>query len=222
MTQIRTLRLAGALSLLIAFMLVLAACGSDDAESSEPEPTEPPATSSAGDSETRGMVLGEQHMAYDFELTDHEGNPFTLSDHYGRVIAMFFGYTHCPDICPLTLSHMNNALEELGDQADDALFLYISVDPERDTPEQMKKYVSRADHEIIGLTGDMETMEPIWEAYDITVEYEEPDEDGSYLVGHSAQIWMINTEGEVAMVLPPSADGGDMAHDVRWLLRQST
>lgn len=213
---------------LLILILALAGCSSDD---EEPEPTatpepEAPAESAdqatdADEEETRGLVLDQPVPAPDFELTDHEGNPFRLSEHEGRVTAIFFGYTHCPDICPLTLMHMQDAAEELGEDADDALFLFISVDPERDTPEQMAKYVDRADAEIIGLTGELEEMEEVWEAYDITVEIEE-QEEGEYLINHSAQIWMLNQQGEAALILPPSADGADMAHDMRWLLERSS
>jgi protein SCO1 len=205
--------------LFLILVLLLAACGSDDGDdagSTEPE-TSP---TTAEEPETRGLVLADRVKAPDFELIDHNGDPFRLSDHEGRAIAVFFGYTHCPDVCPLTLMHMGEAREELGDLADEALFLFITVDPERDTPEQMSKYITRAGEGVIGLTGDQETLEGIWSAYDITVELE-PRDDGSYLVAHSAQIWMINPAGEVALILPPSADGDDLAHDLRWLLEQS-
>jgi protein SCO1 len=211
---------------LLILLLAVAGCGSDE---DEPEPTaapeqEPAAqtdnetdTSSESEGETRGLVLDEPIPAPDFELVDHEGDPFRLSEHEGRVTAIFFGYTHCPDICPLTLMHMGEAANQLGEDADEALFLFISVDPERDTPEQMKKYVERSEAEVIGLTGDMDVMEEVWEAYDITVEIEER-EDGEYLVSHSAQIWVLDQQGRAAMILPPDADGEDMAHDIRWLL----
>lgn len=206
---------------LLVLALSIAGCSSED----EPEPTATPEpeTAASGDDEqeTRGLVLDQRMPAPDFELTDHEGNPFRLSDHEGRVTAIFFGYTHCPDICPLTLMHMGAAAEELGDDAEDALFLFISVDPERDTPEQMAKYVDRVDTEIIGLTGELDEMEEVWEAYDITVEIE-PRDDGEYLVNHSAQIWVLDQNGQAALILPPSADGGDMAHDMQWLLDQSS
>jgi protein SCO1 len=210
---------------LLALLLAVAGCNSDDnsepTATPEPEPAAEDVSETDNDSETRGIALDQPIPAPDFELTDHEGNPFRLSDYKGRVTAIFFGYTHCPDICPLTLMHMQDAAHELGDDADDALFLFISVDPERDTPEQMAKYVERADAEIIGLTGDLEVMEEVWEAYDITVEIE-PREDGEYLISHSAQIWVLDQDGRGALVLPPSADGEDMAHDIRWLLDRSS
>jgi protein SCO1 len=211
---------------LLILLLAIAGCSSDE---EEPEPTATPepqapaeSTESNPDSdEARGIVLDQPVPAPDFELTDHEGNPFRLSDHEGRVTAIFFGYTHCPDICPLTLMHMQDAAHDLGDDAENALFLFISVDPERDTPEQMARYVERADAEIIGLTGDLEVMEEVWDAYDITVEIEER-EDGEYLVSHSSQIWMLDQHSQAALILPPSADGEDMAHDIRWLLNRSS
>lgn len=209
---------------LLALLLAVAGCESDndDAEAEEPAEPESIGATSEGDDVAdgdgpRGLLLDEPVPAPDFELTDHEGEPFRLSDHEGRATAIFFGYTFCPDICPLTLMHMSAAAEQLGDDADDALFLFISVDPERDTPEQMKKYVERADAEIIGLTGEQDVMEDVWDAYDIQVEIE-PRDDGDYLISHSSQIWVLDQQGRAAMILPPDADGDDMAHDIRWLL----
>ncbi len=198
--------------------LIVSACSSDDEVTSthEPDPESESASNNAAD-EPRGLLHDLPQTAPEIELTDHEGNPFRLSDHQGRVVAMFFGYTHCPDICPLTLMHMQDATLELGEDARDALFLFITVDPEQDTPEQMARYVGRVETEVIGLTGDREELERVWEAYDITVEIE-PRDDDSYLISHSAQIWVLNQQGQAVMVLPPNADGVDMAHDIRWLL----
>lgn len=210
---------------LFAGLLALAGCSDDgDAEpTAEPTPEEAAGSSDSGDSESeiRGTALGQPQDAPDFELTDHNGDSFRLSDHEGKVTAIFFGYTHCPDICPLTLSHMDAASEELGDQAEDAMFLFISVDPERDTPDQLASYVERVDAEIIGLTGDQEEMEEVWESYDITVQIEEREDD-DYLVSHSSQIWLINAQGQAELILPPSADGADMAHDMQWLLDRAS
>jgi protein SCO1 len=165
-------------------------------------------------------LLPQPRPLPDFDLAQADGTRLLPGELRGHWTIVFLGFTHCPDVCPLTLMHMGEAREELGDLADEALFLFITVDPERDTPEQMSKYITRAGEGVIGLTGEQETLEGIWSAYDITVELE-PRDDGSYLVAHSAQIWMINPSGEVALILPPSADGDDLAHDLRWLLEQS-
>lgn len=222
-------RVTSLLFLLMAGMLVLASCGSDDGSNGDDaEPTQEPESQAAGsggdgsESGPRGILIDEPQSAPDFELTDHEGNSFRLSDHRGKVVSIFFGYTSCPDICPLTLMHMQDAAEQLGDQADDALFLFVSVDPERDTPEQLAKYVGRVDTEVIGLTGEQEELEEVWENYDITVEIEPRENDDSYLVNHSAQIWVLDQEGQAVMVLPPQADGDDMAHDLQWLLERTS
>lgn len=218
----RNARLMPFLIVVLTMSLGLTAC---DSSESGPEPTPEPTPTSAAEGDNaegpRGMVLGDSAQAPDFELIDDEGNPFRLSDHHGRVIAMFFGYTFCPDICPLTLMHMKHAKEELGDQADDALFLFVTVDPERDSPEQLHRYMERANHNAIGLTGDPDTLAQVWEDYSITVNVE-PRDDGSYLIGHSAQIWLIDPDGHLAMILPPTADGDDLANDVRWLINGSS
>lgn len=194
--------------------VVLAGCslpfGDDDASGNDE-------ASAAGGSETPGVVLDEPYPAPDFTLMTHEGEPFRLSDHQDQVFGIFFGYTGCPDICPLTLGFMAHAAEELGPDSEDVTFLLITVDPERDDPERLERYISRVDAPIIGLTGERDVLEQVWNDYDIYVERQERD-DGSYLVDHSGQVWLIAPNGELTMFTPMGADGDDLTGAIRWLL----
>ena len=100
-----------------------------------------------------GMVLQSPQTAPNFTLTDQHGQPVSLKDFRGKIVMLFFGYTTCPDVCPVTLSVVNKARESLGADAKDVQVVMVSVDPQRDTPEVMGEYVARYDPSFIGLTG---------------------------------------------------------------------
>jgi protein SCO1 len=208
-------RRIGLIVLLVAISaLALAGCGlpfGDDESSSNGA-----AVASSGD-EPPGVLLESAEPAPDFSLTGHDGELVSLTDLEGKVVAIFFGYTACPDVCPMTLGHMAQASEALGDDAEHVEYLLISVDPERDAPEQLEKYVSRIDAPITGLTGSQDMLEPVWDDYDITVERRDR-EDGGYLVDHSAQVWIVDQRGDLVMFMPMGADGDELTAALRWLL----
>ena len=97
----------------------------------------------------------------DFKLTDDHGKPVTGADYRGKVVLLYFGYTHCPDVCPLTLAHLHVVMQRLGTLADGARILFVSVDPTRDTPDVMHAYVNAFDPRAIGLTGDARAIEAL-------------------------------------------------------------
>jgi protein SCO1/2 len=101
----------------------------------------------------------------DFKLTDQYGREFRLSDIRGKPVFLFFGYAYCPDICPLVMYKWAYAIRQLGPEADKIAFIFISQDPWRDTPEQLRAWVERFDERIITLTGRLEELEPVWRAY---------------------------------------------------------
>ncbi|GBC71772.1 hypothetical protein HRbin02_01560 [Candidatus Calditenuaceae archaeon HR02] len=113
----------------------------------------------------------------EFQLTDQYGRVFSLSSVRGKPVFLFFGYSHCPDICPVILYKYAYALKNLGHQADDIAFIFITQDPWRDTPETLNSWVRNFDDRIIALTGSPEQLEPIWKKYNVPVIY--TDEKGN-------------------------------------------
>lgn len=134
----------------------------------------------------------------DFTLRDQFGKPISLSDLAGKPALLFFGYTFCPDICPLSLVEFRNVREALGEQGDDMQFVFVSVDGRRDTPEVIEAYFETYRvPEFIGMTGDSETVREIVKAYDATFILHEPDERGAYLVDHTASSFLVDAEGNL-------------------------
>ena len=126
-----------------------------------------------------------------FELIDHNGKPFFGSALAGRPYAIFFGYTHCPDVCPTTLMAISNALQRLGADADRLIIVFVSVDPERDTPEELRQYLSSFDARIIGLTGaeaQIASAARSWKAFHNKI----PEDDGTYTIVHSAYVYLMD------------------------------
>ncbi len=153
-----------------------------------------------------------------FELTDVDGRPFQLRDMAGQVVIMFFGYTSCPDVCPVTLTEFLQVRSQLGELAENVSFVFVTVDPERDTPERMKKYLTNFDPQIIGLTGSRTELEPVWASYGV---YEAKVEGGSeenYLVDHSSRIYVIDAEGNLRLTYLFGTENKAIAEDVRHLI----
>jgi protein SCO1 len=196
-------------------VLLLSACSTPFGDD-ESNANGPASAASNGDGPP-GVVLDEPQAAPDFTLVSHDGDPLSLTDLDGQIVAIFFGYTGCPDICPMTLGHMAQAHEALGDEGDNVSYLLVTVDPEQDDPEKMERYVSRIDAPILGLTGDRTDLEPVWDDYDITVERRDR-EGGGYLVDHSAQVWLVDPDGDLVMFMPMGADGEQLTAALQWLL----
>src|SRR3972149_9089604 len=115
----------------------------------------------------QGSLIVPSVPAQDFTFTDQYGQPFELSDQQGKVILMFFGYTNCPDVCPLTLADFKQLKSQLGEAAEQVSFVFITVDPERDTQERIKEYLANFDPAIVGLTGEHHELEHIWQDYGV-------------------------------------------------------
>ncbi len=133
----------------------------------------------------------------DFTLTGHEGTRVSLHDFKGKVALIFFGYTYCPDVCPTGLSDIASAIDMLGDRADDARAIFISVDPERDTPERLKEYTEFFHKDMVGLTGSREEIDKVTDQYASAYMIGKPDETGYYSVGHTATTYLVDGNGEV-------------------------
>lgn len=129
-----------------------------------------------------------------FRLTSHEGKPFTDADLKGKPFAVFFGFTHCPEVCPTTLYDLTQDLESLGKDSDKMRIAFITVDPAQDTPELMKTYLSSFDPRIVGLTGTDEDIAAVAKAYKIY--YRKVPTDSGYTMDHSATIFLMDSKGD--------------------------
>ncbi|NIX75498.1 SCO family protein [Microvirga terricola] len=129
-----------------------------------------------------------------FKLTSQEGKPFTNEDLTGKPFAIFFGYTHCPDVCPTTLYDLTQDLESLGKDADKMRVVFITVDPAQDTSDLMKTYLSSFDPRIVGLTGTDEEIAAVAKAY--KVYYRKVPTDSGYTMDHTATIFLMDSKGD--------------------------
>jgi len=129
-----------------------------------------------------------------FKLTDQDGRTVTETDVKGKPVLVFFGYTHCPDVCPTTLFDMSEVFRKLGPDADRAAGLFITVDPERDTPEAMKSYLSSFDPHLRGLTGDEAAIESAAKAYRVYFR-KVPGADGNYTMDHTGLVYLMDKQG---------------------------
>ena len=167
-----------------------------------------------------GSVIDPPSQAADFTLTDQSGREVRLSDYRGRYVLMFFGYTHCPDVCPTTMADFKRVKADLGDDAARVAFVFISVDGARDTPDRLAAYVHAFDPDFIGLTGDDATIRAVSQDYGVffqRVNYDNPD---NYLVDHTATSFAVGPEGKLRVVFSYQADPAGMAQRIRSLLKK--
>lgn len=168
----------------------------------------------------RGSQIDPPLPAPDFVLQDGQGNDYRLSDQRGRLVLMFFGYTTCPDICPATLGEMKQVRNRLGEQADEVEFVFVTVDPARDTPERVGKYASSFDPTFVGLSGTEEAMTQVWADYGV---YREERENGSvagYLVDHSTRTYLIDRAGNLRLTYTFGTPVDDFVQDLRHLIKE--
>ena len=150
------------------------------------------------------------------ELTDHDGKPRKLEDFRGKAVVLFFGFTHCPDVCPTTLADIAQAVRSLGAGAERVQVLMVSVDPERDTAQSLAKYVTAFDPRFLGLRGDLETTKRV--AGEFKIYFEKRKQGESYTVDHSAQSYVIDPQGKLRLLVRHDRIAQDLAADLRTLL----
>ena len=152
---------------------------------------------------TNAIQTGKALIGGPFTLTDHTGKRVTEKDFLGKYMLVFFGFTHCPDICPSGLQVMSAALERLGDKAKDVVPVFITLDPERDTPEKIGEYVKSFDARFVGLTGSKEEVAAAAKAYRVYYQFV-PDEKnkGEYTIDHAAIIYLMGKDGEFVTHIP--------------------
>ena len=167
----------------------------------------------------RGTALDSPIPVADFTLTDQRNRPFRLSDHRGEIILLFFGYAYCPDVCPYTLSTWKQVQNALQDTSDRLKFVFVTVDPARDTVEQLRKHLSVYSPNFYGLTDTPEKLQPVYDAFGVYREKVSISNRATgYLMNHTSRIFLIEATGEWRLSYPFDAKAEDIVHDVRQLL----
>jgi protein SCO1/2 len=174
----------------------------------------------SGATALNGALIEPPLPAEDFTLTSVAG-PVRLSDFLGRTVVLFFGYTHCPDVCPLTMSRVAQALKALESDADRVQAIMVSIDPERDSPGRMAEYVQSFNPGFLGLSGSAEEVSRVAASYGIFyARAAASGESDDYLVDHTATVTVISPEGSIQMLWPTDLRSEEMASDLRYLLRR--
>jgi len=156
----------------------------------------------------------------ELNLTDHDGKPRTLADFRGKVVTAFFGFTHCPDVCPVTLAEMAQVVRELGPDGSRVQVLFVTVDPERDTQQVLKQYVPSFNPAFLGLYGDAEATARVAKEFKIYYR-KQPAKDGHYSVDHSAGTYILDPQGRLRLFAQYGAGAPAILHDIRILLGAS-
>ena len=169
----------------------------------------------------RGTAYSEPYPpAPTIELRQANGATFRLSDQNGKVVLIFFGFTSCPDVCPTTLAELNMALNDMSADPKDVQVLFISVDPQRDTPEKIQEYVERFNGTYTGLSGSLEELQPIWQGYGVFREVVLGSTAMDYTVNHTARVILIDPQGNMRLSYGFQTPPEDIANDIDILLTQ--
>lgn len=160
-----------------------------------------------------GMELNPAAAAAPISLTDSNGNLFQLANQRGKIVLVFFGYTNCPDECPITMAKLKQALQELGDsQAENIEVVLVTTDPVRDSVERLHEYVTKFNPAFLGVTGTVDELQPVWDSYGVVVE------DGGET--HSELVYVIDATGKLRLTFSSDLQSQDIAHDLQALLSE--
>ncbi|MDR5875656.1 SCO family protein [Halomonas sp. CUBES01] len=158
----------------------------------------------------------------DFSLVDENGQAVEAEDYAGKVTLVYFGYTFCPDVCPITLARLAGTLNRLDDDVrDDIQVLFITVDPARDTPEVVKRYTGAFGDEFVGITGERSEIDALTNRMRVTYEYETPNKRGDYIVNHTSAVFAFDREGEARFLIRDSHPITDAVADINQLVTES-
>lgn len=203
------------LTVLLTFVLVLllTACGS-------------------AQHELLGTEYNPRQNAPTVQLTDFNGRPFDLSNYYGQPIVLFFGYTHCPDVCPATVYNVSWVFDRLQSVENlDALFVFITVDPTRDTPERLRQYLAGFDSSFIGLTGSPDQLSEIYQDFGVAAQRDDGGEllgnadhdhpeSADYTVTHTSRLFVLDKRGDLAVSYSFGTDPEVILGDVLYLIHE--
>lgn len=171
--------------------------------------------------EFHGTALTDPPPAAEITGTNWTGDTFHLSEQQGKVVVAFFGYTHCPDVCPMTLANLNAVYKQLGEQADKVAFVFIATDPERDTPDQLATYVQAFNPNFYGVYIPEAELGAVKKAYGVYAEKNDIDGDpnnDSYFIDHTGSIYVIDPQGKWRLTFPFDVSATDLTEDIKYLL----
>lgn len=202
----------------LPFCLLLPALVACQPENVSPQP-QPQASAVAQNNWASSDVRKEQ-LGGDFTLTDGDGKPFTFSSLKGTVVILAFGFTHCPDVCPTELLVYSDALKQLGTQADDVAVAFVSVDPQRDTPDLIGRYVRQFHQKFIGLTATgSQDIESVKKQYRIISAKTEVKSATAYNIDHTSGAYIVDKNGKVVLFAPYGLNAEQIAGDLRSVLK---
>jgi protein SCO1/2 len=167
---------------------------------------------------TGGTPIDPPRQLPDFTLTNQTGDPISLSDLQGQIVLLYFGYTHCPDFCPNTMSDFKRVKAALAGDADKISFVLISVDGQRDTPEEMNTYLNKFDPDFIGMTGDEQEVLRIGQDYELYVEKQAGSSADDYMINHNPSIFMIDAQGRLVIVYMYGTEVEVITEDIQRML----
>ena len=157
-------------------------------------------------------------FARDFRLTDHHGQVRTLADFKGKAVAVFFGYIHCPDVCPTTLADFAAALQLLGPLAEKVQVIFVTVDPQRDTPDLLAQFVPAFNPAFLGMYADAETLKRLAKEYKVVYQKTSVKAPDDYLIDHSAGTYVYDPQGNLRLHMPYGSSPDAIAQDLKTLL----
>lgn len=166
-----------------------------------------------------GSIIEPPKPMPDFTLQSANG-PVSLSDFRGKIVLLYFGYTSCPDVCPTTLANLRQALNELGQPADQVQVIFVSVDWKRDTPGDLASYLSAFRPDFLGLTGSQAQIDAVTRDYGIYYKLNDPQANGYYSVDHTSTVQILDRQGNLIMTWPYGQIPADLLDDLKVLVRK--
>lgn len=202
--------------LIMVFAFCISVVSNVAAESTVTKSTETKSTA------LKSGVFDPPRIAPDFSLPSSHDNQFTLSEQRGKLLVLGFGFTNCPNVCPMTLANLAQVYKNLGALAGQVQVVYMTVDPERDTPARLREYLTNFNSHFVGVTGSADELAAVRQAYGIIAKKEVHKNGGNYEVHHSSYIYLIDRDGLLRALVPFGKSADDITHDIKILLQEKT
>ncbi len=165
-----------------------------------------------------GSDVSDVQLTSDFVLPDHNGQPRKLADFHGKVVALFFGYTHCPDVCPTTMHDMAQGIKLLGDKDKQVQVLFVTLDGERDTAQVLRQYVPSFNPDFLGLRGDEAATIKVTQDFKVYYVKQQSNSKAGYTIDHTAGVYVFDKTGKLRVIMKNGQSPQDIAHDLGLLL----